>query len=161
MIETQTEKKREDPRVKRTRKLINQAFFDLMNEKGFQTITIQDIADRAEVNRATFYAHYEDKYDLLDSYAREGFRDWLNPKSSSAGVLSLERLSQLVATVFEFLAAMDAHCGPPDKQLEPMLEAAVQEELADFLLTWFSQASAFAESLAIHPSPQTVAMLWS
>ena len=66
MIATQPEKKREDPRVKRTRKLINQAFFDLMNEKGFQAITVQDITDRAEVNRATFYAHYEDKYDLLE-----------------------------------------------------------------------------------------------
>ena len=38
-----------------------------------------------------------------------------------------------MATVFEFLAIMDAHCGTPDKQIAPMLEAAVQEELADFL----------------------------
>jgi AcrR family transcriptional regulator len=47
------EKKREDPRVRRTRKLLNQAFFELMNEKGFQSLTVQDIADRAEVNRAS------------------------------------------------------------------------------------------------------------
>ena len=56
---------------------------------------------------------------------------------------------------------MDAHCGVPDKQLEPMFEAAVQEELADFLLSWFLHAGVLAESLAIHPEPQTVALLWS
>ena len=157
----QSVKKREDPRIKRTRKLINQAFFELIKEKGFQAITIQDIADRAEVNRATFYAHYEDKYQLLDRYVRDGFREWLDQKSSSNGPFTRERLNGLVTTVFEFLAAMDEQCGSPDKQLEPMFEAAVQEELADFLLTWVLQSRMIAGSLAIQPEPQTLTMLWS
>src|ERR1700690_1925078 len=52
---------KEDPRVKRTRLLLEQAFMVVLKEKGFQTITVQDIAQRAGVNRATFYAHFEDK----------------------------------------------------------------------------------------------------
>ena len=70
--------KRVDPRVKRTRKLLEKAFMELMVEKGFQSITIQDVTERATVNRATFYAHFEDKFDLLDSYIREQFDEWLS-----------------------------------------------------------------------------------
>lgn len=61
----------EDLRVRRTRKLIQQAMVELVVEKGFSTITVQDIADRAMVNRSTFYRHYLDKYDLLEKYMDE------------------------------------------------------------------------------------------
>lgn len=54
-----------DPRVKRTRKLLRDALMQLIPEKGYNTITIQDITDRATLNRATFYLHYRDKDDLL------------------------------------------------------------------------------------------------
>ena len=58
----------EDLRVRRTRKLLIQALIELTIEKGFAALTVQDIADRAMVNRATFYRHYLDKHDLLDKY---------------------------------------------------------------------------------------------
>jgi len=45
-----------------------------MMERRFRDITVQEIADRATVNRATFYAHFEDKFDLLDSAIREPFK---------------------------------------------------------------------------------------
>lgn len=54
-----------DPRVVRTRKLLRQAVIDLIPEKGFGAITVQDITDRATLNRATFYLHYRDKNELL------------------------------------------------------------------------------------------------
>ncbi len=60
-----------DPRVKRTRQLLQRAFLDLYQEKSFSLITVQDIAERATVNRVTFYAHFEDKYALMDSLMRE------------------------------------------------------------------------------------------
>jgi len=61
----------DDLRVQRTRKLIQQALFDLTLEKGFASITVRDIADRAQVNRSTFYRHFLDKYDLLNQYMDE------------------------------------------------------------------------------------------
>jgi AcrR family transcriptional regulator len=54
-----------DPRVIRTRKLLREAFMELVPEKGYQKITIQDITDRATLNRVTFYLHYDNKDDLL------------------------------------------------------------------------------------------------
>lgn len=57
-----------DIRIQRTRQLLQQALFDLTLEKGFASVTVRDIAERAKVNRSTFYRHYLDKYDLLAQY---------------------------------------------------------------------------------------------
>jgi len=61
----------EDLRVRRTRKLLQQALLGAASEKGFAHVTVRDITERAMVNRATFYRHYEDKYDLLAHYIEE------------------------------------------------------------------------------------------
>lgn len=58
----------EDLRIRRTRKLLQEALIELTVEKGFAAITVRDITERAMVNRSTFYRHYLDKYDLLDQY---------------------------------------------------------------------------------------------
>ena len=57
----------EDPRVLRTRKLLQGALVELMGDRSFESITVQDIADAARVNHATFYRHYQDKYHLADT----------------------------------------------------------------------------------------------
>jgi AcrR family transcriptional regulator len=57
--------KKKDRRVERTRQLLLQALFSLMAEKGFDAVTVQDIIDRANVGRSTFYVHFVDKEDLL------------------------------------------------------------------------------------------------
>ena len=54
-----------DRRVKRTRNLLGNALLELVQEKKFEQITIQDITDRADLNRATFYLHYGSKEELL------------------------------------------------------------------------------------------------
>lgn len=60
-----------DPRIKRTHALIKNSLLALMDEKGFDHITVRDITERAEINRATFYLHYQDKYDLLQKMVDE------------------------------------------------------------------------------------------
>jgi AcrR family transcriptional regulator len=60
-----------DRRVRRTRELLRRALLSLIQEQGYDRITVQDILDRADVGRSTFYAHYRDKDDLLLS----GFED--------------------------------------------------------------------------------------
>ena len=58
--------KKQDLRVIRTKKMIITAFLSLVQEKGYEAVTIQNIADEAMINRATFYAHFKDKPDLYD-----------------------------------------------------------------------------------------------
>ncbi|RCX12947.1 TetR family transcriptional regulator [Anaerobacterium chartisolvens] len=55
-----------DRRIQKTRQLIMNTFIGLLAEKGFEKITINDIAERANINRGTVYLHYVDKFDLLD-----------------------------------------------------------------------------------------------
>lgn len=63
-----------DRRSRRTRQLLHTALIELMLERRYEEITVQDIIDRANVGRSTFYAHYLDKEDLLVS----GFTDVLD-----------------------------------------------------------------------------------
>ena len=65
-----------DRRVRRTRKLLHDAFLALVIEKGYEKTTIQDILDRADVGRSTFYVHFRDKEALLMA-SFDGMRDQL------------------------------------------------------------------------------------
>lgn len=60
-----------DRRVRRTRRALHDALLTLMTEKSYDAVTVQDIIDRVDVGRSTFYSHFTDKRDLLDS----GFED--------------------------------------------------------------------------------------
>ena len=64
---------REDPRVLRTRRRLKQALLELIAEVGYEGITVDLLASRADVARSTFYAHYSAKEDLLF----DGFGAWL------------------------------------------------------------------------------------
>lgn len=60
-----------DLRIRRTRLALRNALLSLIEEKGFEAITVQDLADRAMINRVTFYKHYHDKYELLEHTMHE------------------------------------------------------------------------------------------
>ncbi|GAV13476.1 TetR/AcrR family transcriptional regulator [Paenibacillus sp. NAIST15-1] len=63
--------KTEDRRIKRTRRIIKEAFITLIAEKGLEALTVQDIIARADMNRSTFYYHFQDKQDLLQRSIQE------------------------------------------------------------------------------------------
>lgn len=65
------EGKKNDLRVKKTRRAIRNAFLELAEEKPVEKITVRELADRAEINKATFYNHYETIYDLIDELEQE------------------------------------------------------------------------------------------
>jgi AcrR family transcriptional regulator len=66
-------RKKVDARVRKTRDALGDALVGLMQERPFESITVQDVLDRANVGRSTFYSHYSDKDDLLMSDAEEFF----------------------------------------------------------------------------------------
>lgn len=68
---SQNQSKKQDLRVVRTRKMLRNAVIALAIQKGFDAVTVNDIVELAMVNRATFYRHYQDKYDLVESYLDE------------------------------------------------------------------------------------------
>ncbi|MFC4772107.1 TetR/AcrR family transcriptional regulator [Enterococcus hermanniensis] len=112
--------KKIDLRVKRTRKMIVEAFVHLVEEKGYDDITIQEIADEAMINRATFYSHFKDKQDLYDSIfetAIDAFTAVLDPNQIVQGNrLKVRQIEMVLKIIYEriqdnrkfFLTIMDA-----------------------------------------------------
>ena len=128
-----------DPRVRRTRQLLQQALLELMQEKRFASVTVHDIAERATVNRATFYAHFADKYDLLDSIIREEFQREVASKLPPGSRWGVNTLRVLIGSVFDFLRKVQNEHKPTDIELDPLIEPIVQEELAEVLSSWLKQ----------------------
>ena len=63
--------KKTDRRIKKTKKLIKETFIEFLLEKPIQEIRVQALAEKADINRGTFYQHYDDIYDLLNSIEDE------------------------------------------------------------------------------------------
>lgn len=68
---TKLEAPKIDRRILRTRLALRQALLELIKEKGFEAISVEEITERANLGRATFYLHYKDKEDLLIEEFRE------------------------------------------------------------------------------------------
>ncbi|QBD74648.1 TetR/AcrR family transcriptional regulator [Ktedonosporobacter rubrisoli] len=79
-----------DLRVRRTQMNLREALIDLIEEKGFDAVTVGDIAERAMVNRATFYRHYPDKYALVTGIFEEAVKQMLReiPLPESFGAIT-------------------------------------------------------------------------
>ena len=60
--------KKVDLRIIKTKKVLYEALEDLMIDNSFEEIKVSDICAKALINRSTFYAHYDDKYELLEEY---------------------------------------------------------------------------------------------
>src|ERR1700736_5950168 len=101
-----------DPRVKRTRSLLQDALVELLAEKSFDAITVQDIAERSTINRATFYAHFVDKYELFGSFIHEWFRKAVRERLGVSPGLTRANLRLLILASMEAMAEMDDHCRP-------------------------------------------------
>ena len=126
----------QDPRVRRTRQLIEQSFDDLLAEKNFDTITVQDVTEKAQINRATFYAHFEDKYALLDESIRRKFRQEIEKRVLDACHYTPENLRMLILTVCDFLSKLNTSCAQPQKQFEPLVEKQIKGQVYELLQLW-------------------------
>jgi len=101
-----------DRRVQRTRHLLSDALVELMHEKPFQTITVQDVLDRAHVGRSTFYTHYSDKDDLflgnVDNFFAGAATMLARSGDTSRRVAPVRELFEHIAEAREFYAALVA-----------------------------------------------------
>jgi AcrR family transcriptional regulator len=96
--------KRRDRRIERTQQLLREALRSLIQEKGFESLTVQEIIDRANVGRATFYSHFDNKDDLLVS----GFED-LRASLKARQRYALSRGHTIEDRVFGFSREVFAH----------------------------------------------------
>jgi AcrR family transcriptional regulator len=138
--------KQEDLRIRRTRLLLQQAFTQLMTEKQFQSITVQEITDRAMVHRATFYDHFVDKYDLLEYAIREWFRRALERKIPTDVACTPENLDLLLRTCCEFLVFLSGQCVAKDKQIMAMVQTQITGQIQEIILIWINKLNLEVET---------------
>ena len=89
----QHDKKKDDLRIRKTKAAIKDALYQLAAEKNFQEISVMDIAQRAMINRSTFYLHYKDKDALLDALSQEVLED-MKPIAESISEESLRNCAK-------------------------------------------------------------------
>lgn len=96
--------KRMDRRVRRTRNALSRALLSLMQERDYDSVTIQEITDRADLNRATFYLHYSSKEELLTDSLEAMFDDLVEQFQDATAVTPIWQDTTAVLAVFEHVA---------------------------------------------------------
>ncbi|ANY69196.1 TetR family transcriptional regulator [Paenibacillus sp. BIHB 4019] len=120
-------------RMTQTRQSLINAFINLVNEKDFEKITIADLTKGAQVNRATFYAHFNDKYELLDYIVDESASAVVEKRTSGVVKFDEESLRQLVLAVCDYHQQPNIQCRRSYLSLIPQLKEKMLIELNKYL----------------------------
>src|SRR5512140_3279281 len=158
MLPNETEKL--DPRVKRTRQMIEQAFMELVKEKGFQSISVQDITERAGINRATFYAHFPDKFALLDHSIQQDFRQEIDKRMLHACHFTNDNLRNLIIAVCEFVGNAHGHCNVTEQQFQSLVGTQVRSQVYELLNHWLEKAD-LIENTSVSRERAATAASWA
>ncbi len=109
---------KDDRRSRRTRKLITTAILELMREKRYDAIAVQDLLDRSGIGRSTFYAHFDNKDDALAAMMAEQLPHWGMGKDILPSLELFRHLSEQPEEHAQLFRTMRSHAG------DPMWEAA-------------------------------------
>ena len=112
-----------DPRIRRTRQMLQQALDKLLSGKNFDEISVQDIADAATLNRATFYDHYSDKFALLECLVGSRFDELLAERDVQFDGTCTSALKAIVLAVCDYLARLQGPGGA--RPIEPHMQSAI------------------------------------
>ncbi len=159
------EKRDGDRRIQRTRHMLSDALFALIGERGYEAITVQDITERANIGRATFYLHYKDKEELLSASLKQLVNEltqYVEPNSESPTTyktLSV-RVFQHIAQHHTLYRALLGESGPPiiSIRMKRYLAVLIQSYVITPLLAR-GKAVVDPELLAAHAAGSLLALL--
>lgn len=124
----------QDPRVRRTRQLIHQAFVELLQTKEFHEITVSDITRHATINRVTFYTHYTDKYELLDYMISTHLIQLLYKGIDPQNALTSEALTTLICALCQFHEYSGTKCPKNIASLRSLVETNMKLQIQQYML---------------------------
>jgi AcrR family transcriptional regulator len=124
-----------DPRIRRTRKLLQGGLESMMQSKSFDEISVQDITEAATVNRATFYDHYTDKYALLEATVAGRFHELLEARQVRYDGGCPSAIGAMIQATCDFFTELHGG-GTCARQtaFEPLKDAAVVAAIQRLLL---------------------------
>lgn len=135
-----TARKHVDRRTQRTRQALLQAFREIVREKGFAATSVQEVTERANINRGTFYLHFTDKYMLVDVFLREHFQDLLSHTLPSTARWDRNSLRLLIETLLHYFENKYHHERHLSQAIAPLVEQTIHDELSGYLLNWLRQS---------------------
>ncbi len=146
-----TQPLRPDRRIQRTRQLLKQTSLEIIREKGFRAMSIQEITERANVNRGTFYVHFADKYALLHAISRDEFQHLLESKLPPDLQWDRRTVHLLIQAVLDHSENLHNHRQLLNdvgslNDLGLLIDRAAQEELTELLVGWLKQGRGRATS---------------
>lgn len=97
-------------RMTTTKQSLINSFFHLVSKKDFEKITVADITKGAQVNRATFYAHFNDKYELLDHIMGDSASAAIVNRTTGVVIFNQDSIKQLVLAVCDFYHQPKIQC---------------------------------------------------
>lgn len=120
-----------DLRIKKTKRAIRSAFYELIKEKPLEKITVREIAERAEINKTTFYAHYETVYDLVDQLEQEAVAEVISQLNTAQGLLSSPRafVKEIYTLLSENQLCTELFSAPAMAQFTAHLHNAILEKV--------------------------------
>ena len=120
-----------DLRIKKTKRAIRSAFYELIREKPLEKITVREIAERAEINKTTFYAHYETVYDLVDQLEQEAVAEVISQLNTVQGLLSSPRtfVREMYALLSKNQLCTEFFSAPAMAQFTAHLHNAILEKV--------------------------------
>jgi len=119
------------------------------------------LTQKAEINRATFYAHFDDKYELLNAGIRETFQTLLSEKLSAEPTFTLENLRILALTTHQYLANFSGHCASAAfKTDEALMVQQVHHEMRAIILDWLRRTPS-AYLIATSPEITATVISWA
>jgi AcrR family transcriptional regulator len=152
---------KEDLRVRKTKKALTEAFLELLKEKHFEDITINELCDRAEIRRATFYKHYTDKFHFLACFTRT-LRDsfdsyfWSPSKSEATPEYYVEYVKKVIAYLDSNNELVDNIL---KSDLFPTMMTIITEQ--NYRDTKASLERSVASGMKLHASIDTVAAMFT
>ncbi|MFN3730547.1 MAG: TetR/AcrR family transcriptional regulator [Fimbriimonadaceae bacterium] len=130
------ETQRLDPRVRRTRRLLEDALRELLGERAYSEISVGEIAERATVNRATFYAHYTDKQDLTNALLRRELREAITSRVRPDADFNERNLEVFTTVIFEWVARLMRDCPRHAGELVTSCGTSFQETIHEMIRAW-------------------------
>lgn len=144
MADAQMSNESVDPRIRRTRKMLQDGLSKLLREKDFDKISVQDIVAASDLHRATFYDHYPDKYALLECLVGSRFHELLAQRGVKFGSCD-GALRAIALGVCDYISCAPGAACSEHRRFQPYMESAIIAVVRRMILEGFKAHPSAAE----------------
>jgi AcrR family transcriptional regulator len=154
---------KQDTRYKLTESYIFEAIHQILSRKPFEKISIKDIAERAGISRSAFYLHFQDKYDLIDTYQKQlsaKVKEIPLPTDPSERQAYLEALISVVFVEHKLFSLIFGESG--NHEIQQKILAYIRENVKETIISMVSidvQSDAEADYLIVYLTSATFGVI--